>query len=334
MDRTKSDDFKGVFLALLIAAGAVLVVRSVPLVVAAVPLALAYALARGGYLQGGLVIAVCLLVAYLQSPMLCALLAAACVPPAVAAGYVIRKRLRFFNSVLAVSAAALSGLVMVAGALWLLSGLGPIDYLTEFFGRMLSVAGDAAVLSFYQMIRSADVLMGYATVNAVSGVSAQEALAAVQELFRQFINLYLVSYMVNMALLTGLLCVTVPRAIAKKRGMRVGIVPAFSEMALPRRFWLAYILSYLATIIGAGSGWPGFDLAEVTIHSIYSFVFVIQGLSFLDFLYKRRNMRTAGRYALHAVAVLLLGFILMFVGLVENIMKLRARMEPKGGTML
>ena len=45
-------------------------------------------------------------------------------------------------------------------------------------------------------------------------------------------------------------------------------------------------------------------------------------------------MRTAGRYALHAVAVLLLGFILMFVGLVENIMKLRARMEPKGGTML
>lgn len=321
-------------MALLIAAGAVLAVQAFPLVVAAVPLALAYALARGGYLQGGLVIALCLLVAYLQSPMLCALLAAACVPPAVAAGYVIRKRLRFFHSVQAVSAAALSGLVLCAGALWLISGQAPLDYATAFIGRLLSAAGDEAVLYFYQMLKSADVLMGYATASAVNGISAQAAAVAIQEMFRQYINLYLVSFMANVALLTGLLCVTVPRAIAKKRGMRVGTVPAFSDMALPRRFWLAYILSYLAAIIGASSGWPGFDMAEVTIHSIYSFVLTIQGLCFLDFVYKRRGMGVAGRNALHVVAFLIGGFILVFVGLIENIMGLRARMQQKGGMML
>lgn len=337
MDRTRSDDYKGVFYSLLLAAGAILMAPYFPLATVLVPLALAYALAGGGYLLGGLAAALCLFVGYLINPPLCALLAAAFLPPALAAGVVIRARLRFRHSVLAVSAAALAGAALSAGVLWLITGQGPVDYLSSLFVRLLSelgVLGEDPIRAFYQLFRYPDVVSGAITQSAVDAAPIDASIAIMGGMCRDFLNLHLVGYIIIYALLTGLLCVTIPRALAKRRGAPVADVPAFSEFALPRRFWAAFLVSYIAAFIGASSGWQRFDIAEITIYGVYSFVFAVQGLCFLDHLYKKRSMGTGARMTLHVLAMLFLGGeIPVFLGIIENMAGLRARLAQKGGTV-
>ena len=106
-------------------------------------------------------------------------------------------------------------------------------------------------------------------------------------------------------------------------------IPAFSEYELPNRFWLAYIISNLFAAIGASSGWQSFDVLEVTIYYAYAVILVAQGLSFLDFLYKTRNMRPGVRVILHVFATLILSSILVWIGLFENVLGMRKRISER-----
>ena len=69
-------------------------------------------------------------------------------------------------------------------------------------------------------------------------------------------------------------------------------IPPFAEFSLPRRFWLAFALSYLFAIIGSSYGWPGFAILEVTVLSIYGLVLSVQGWRFWT-LYQRNKMGKA-----------------------------------------
>jgi uncharacterized protein YybS (DUF2232 family) len=113
-------------------------------------------------------------------------------------------------------------------------------------------------------------------------------------------------------------------------------IPPFANFSLPRRFWLAFVLSYLFAVVGESLGWPGFEILEVTVLSIYGLVLSVQGLAFLDFLYQRNKMGKGVRVVLHALGLIIssmLGNLLMWLGLFENIANLRVRMDTKGGVV-
>lgn len=256
------------------------------------------------------------------------LLAAAFVPLAVAAGLVVRKRMRMRHGVLVTGGAALFGASAAVGVLWLYTGLGPIDYMTGRLEQLLTASGEPVVRALYGYVRFMDMLMGSAAQSAA--IPASEAAHIILEKFRGALNETLVGGMVIYALLAGLLGFAVTRAFVKKK-RKVAAVPAFSELALPPRFWLGYLLSSLAALVGVYSGWPSFDTLAQTISSVYGFVFTVQALSFLDFLYKRKHMQKAVRVLLHVAVTLFLGSLLVWVGLFENLANLRKRMDTEGG---
>jgi uncharacterized protein YybS (DUF2232 family) len=329
LDRTKSDGYKNVAAAFLVAAALILISTYFPPAAAVAAFVLAYAVAMWGKL--GMVVAfISFAISCFLDVKVTAFLAAAFLPQALAAGIVIKKRLRMRDSVMITSSAALAGYAAAFGVLWLFTGLGPIDYVVSRLGSFLGVLHDGLVGLVYQYTRAIDMFTGAITQAAVFSTPASEAIPIIQERLREFLNLNLVNAMLTYALLTGLLIFVITRVFVKKK-RKVVSVPPFSALTLPPRFWLAYLASYVFAFAGISFGWPSFQVAAITISGIYGFVFIVQALSFLDYLYKRRQMQTAVRVLLHVVVTLLIGNLLVWVGMFENMAGLRKRMDTEGG---
>ena|GEM_PF-1302529 len=349
MDRTKNEDYKSAVIVFLVAVALLLAVSNLPaqwdidltiLAVLVLPPLLGYIVASGGFSVGTLAVILCFAVGVTLNSKLSALLAAVSLPFAFTVGYVIRKKLRFRHSVMASVAAALAGMLLSIGALWLLTGQMPVDFIVGRLNSSFSSMADSEVNGLYQMIRSADLITGAITQSALNSTARVDAVAYIMNQFKEVLNYNLVSMIGTYALLMGLVGYLILHAMRKRRRADVIAIPPFSEFTLPGRFWLAFLLSYLFGVIGEGLGWPGFDILEVTVYSLYGLVLMVQGLSFLDFLYKRRHMSITVRVVLHTLVLFisaiaaLIGSLLMWAGLFENMAGLRKRMDTKGGALL
>ncbi len=349
MDRTKSEDYKSVLIAFLITAALVLGSTGLPaqygswlalLAVLAAPVLLGCAVAGGGFAAGGLAAVLCFAVGCVLDYKLSLLLAALSLPFAFAVGYVLRKKVRFRYSVIAASGAALAGTGLAIGVLWLMTGEMPVDFYIGRMDSIISSMSDAMVRDWYQLMRTTDLVTGAVTQTALDATGRSDAITYLLSQFREYINMGLVGMLGIYALLMGLVGYLIPHGVMKRRRLDVAAVPPFSEYALPNRFWLAFLLSYLFAAIGAGFGWRGFDILEVTVYTLYALILTVQGLAFLDYMYKRRNMGIAARIVLHVLAPLIsvlasmVGSVLMWVGMIENMANLRKRMESKGGTVM
>lgn len=329
MDRTKKDDYKNVAATFLIAVALILISIYLPLAAVVAVFVLAYAVAMWGKL-GIVMAAVSFAVGCLLDYKVTAFLAAAFLPAALAAGIVIKKKLRMRHSVMIISSAVLAGSAGAFGVLWLFTGLGPIDYVASLIGYVLGTLSDGLVQLVYLYTRFWDMITGAITQVAVLSTPASEAIPIILEQLRNFLNLNLVNAVLSYALLTGLLLFVITRVFVKKK-RKVVSVPPFSAITLPPKFWLAYLLSYLFAFAGTSFGWPNFEITAITISGVYGFVFIVQALSFLDYMYKRRKMQTAVRVLLHVVVALLIGNLLIWVGLFENMAGLRKRLDTEGG---
>ena len=331
MDRTKKDDYSAVAAVFFAAAVLILVSMYVPIAAVAAAFVLAYAVAMWGTL-GIVMTAVSFAVGCLLDVKLSVFLAAALIPLVLAAGLVVKRQLRMRHSVLITSGAALIALLAALGVLWLFTGLGPIDYIVSRFGAFLSTQSSGIIKLLYPYVRMMDMLTGAVSQSAVYATPISEAITVMQDKLREALNYSLVSGMVCYSLLMGLLGFVITRAFVKKR-RKVVKIPSFDALALPPRFWLAYLLSYLFAFAGISFGWTSFEVAAQTIIGVYGFVLTVQALSFLDYLYKRKHMAAAVRVLLHVVLTLLLSGILVWVGLFENMAGLRKRLDTEGGTV-
>ncbi len=328
MDRTKKEDYKGVILTYLMTSALLYAGLYMPILLIAAPFLLVYCVARyGPWLGGAAAILSFAAIGYFDLHT-AYIVAAAFLPAALTAGYMIRAKKRFFTSVAASVAAALAGVALVIAAVTLLTGKPFIESIVNYMGDRIASLGSEGVSSLYQAIRYTDVLTGAVTREAVLATSAPEAVRIMQEMISDTLNMWLITMIGIYSMLAGLLFYTIPRAIAKKR-IEVAPNPAFSDYALPKGFWIAFVLSYIFAAVGAGLGWKPFDMIEATVFNLYVFVFTVQALSFLDYIYKKRNMGTGARTVLHVLLVLILSFILFLLGIIENIFSIRKRMEEK-----
>jgi len=345
LDRIKNEDYKSVLVSSLIAIALLAALLGLPaikspdfviLAMLVLPPLFAFTVASGGYVLGALAMALCFAVGYALDSRLALILAAVCVPFAITAGYAFRKKLRLRHSVMASGAAALAGVLLGVGALWLMTGQMPVDFFSNQLQSSFSGLSDAEVLSLYQLVRIPDLLTGALTQAALDSASRADAVTYLVGQFREALNYHLVGLIGCYSLLIGLVGYLIPRALRKKLGDDVVAIPPFAEFSLPRRFWLAFALSYLFAIIGSSYGWPGFAILEVTVLSIYGLALSVQGLAFLDFLYQRNKMGKTARVVLHVLVLIIssmMGNLLMWLGLIENIANLRVRIDAKGGVV-
>lgn len=325
MNRIKKEEYKGVLLAFLLASGLIYLSLSAYFMLAAVPFVLVYAVARGGY--AGAVAAVLSFAAAAYFDLSAALnMAGAFLPVAFAAGYMIRAKKRFRDSVVVSIGAVFAGAALVIAIPMLTGGAQPVDRIVSWAQRALNAMGDKEISTLYQAVRYIDVMTGAITQQALVATPSAEAAAVMLGLLRDTLNIWFITITGIYSLLTGLLCCVIPRAAAK-RSMDLAPAPAFGDYALPKRFWLAYASSYLFAITGDSLGWKSFDIIGLTVYNLYAFVFSVQALSFFDHMYKKRGMGAGSRTMLHVVTTIVLSFVLVWVGIFENIFGLRKRME-------
>lgn len=296
----------------------------------ALPVALAYMAARFG-LAGGVAGAAALGVAGIFDPEAAVAFALLSLPVAVAAAQVIRRRTRFRDSAVCISVAALAGVALTFGYIWLLEGMLPAQYLISRAEALLASLGDSAVNLLYQGARSMDIASGALTQQAALATPRAQAVASLLGLLREAFNLLLVPAALAYSLLSGLVCYLAPRRGAKTSGFPVRAVPAFADYELPRGFWAAFLVSYAAALAGDSLKLTASGLLQPTITVVYAVVFIVQALSFADFLYRERGLKAGLRAALHAAAVLLFGGLLMWLGIFENMIGFRRRSQEKGG---
>jgi hypothetical protein len=328
LDRIKKEEYKSAGLAYLLTAGLLYAGIAVPLFLIAVPFVLVYAVVRGGFLTGGGAIALAFLTAAYFEPFAAAILAGAFLPVAFGTGYMIRSKRRFRDSVVVSSGLLLLGIVLAIALVSLLARETIADYIVNYFGNAVKGMGDAEIISLYQIVRASDLLTGAITQAALLSTPPAQAIVTMQGMLRDTLSVWFVTIIGLYSLLMGLLCYVIPRA-AVKRKTEVAPVPAFSDYELPRRLWLAFLLSYVSAMAGASFGWRSFDIVQITIYNLYAFVFSIQALSFLDYMYRKRNMGTGVRTVLHVLSAVILSMVLMWIGIIENIMSLRSRMEER-----
>ena len=333
MDRRKENGSSGLTVWVLVTAALAAASVHVMVLALALPLALTYTMMRFG--TAGTISGIAALgAAALFSPAYAAAFALAFIPVSVAAAISIRRKKRFQNSVIAASGAALAGVALAVGLLWLVRGITPADYALQRVGGIFAQLDDASVSFVYQWIRYPDIATGAITQQAVLFTPRAQAISVMLDMLREAVNTSIVPVMLIYSLLWGLLCYLIPHHAARRRGLPVIAVPAFSDYALPRRLWAAFLISYIAALAGDSLNLTPSGMLEPTIGAVYAFVFTVQALSFMDFFYKERGMRTGMRVALHTAAALLLGFMLMWVGIFENIIRFRDRMQEKGGAEL
>ncbi len=329
MDRKRGEEYKSAVITFLIASVLLYLGLFMPVIFLAVPFILVYSVVRCGYALGGAAAVLSFAAIGYFDLKAALLLAAAFLPVAFTAGYIIREKKRFRNSIIASCAALFAGTAIVIILITVFTGKPVIDYIVDYTGSSLRLLGDGEIKSLYQVVRYPDILTGAVTQEAVNSASPDKAITIIQQMIRDVLNLWFVSIVGIYCLLWGLLCYVIPRAYAKKRKVDVASVPAFSEYALPKRFWLAFLVSYLFALAGESFGWRSFDVLELTIYNIYAFIFTVQALSFLDFIYRKRNMGAGARGMLHVLITLILSFILVWVGIFENIAGLRRRMDER-----
>ena len=334
MDRNKKDEYSAALIAFMISAvllavipyfamGLVLVV---PIVV---PMLLIWAIVKSGYAVGGAAAlasfaAVCFIDARFYG-----LLALMLLPFIFAAAYALRSKKRLLHSVMISSAAALAGVVFAIGILQAITEMGIVDYTVDRLGQILPAYDDVTISYIYQMARAADLVSGAVTFDAVLATPTDTAIALIQDWVKDWLNLSLVLMLIIYAMSMGLGVYLIARSFTKKHGVAVADIPRFADFTLPRRFWLAAVVTTLAAMVGEDFGWPSFDLLSFTLLNAYAFVFSIQALSLLDFFYVSRNMGKGVRVLLHILALLIFGGLLMWAGLFENAFGIRKRLKER-----
>ena len=323
MNRIKKEDYKYALISYLASLALLYFGLELPLTVVFVPMVLIFAIARCGFWMGGAaaVLAFATFSPFFPKEML--ILAVVFLPVCLIAAYAIRAKKRFLHSVIYSGAAMIAGILLAMGMLIWLTGKQPVDFIVDYTSGNLQFLDDGQISSIYYTIRYPDIVSGAVTQEAVLSTSSADAIAKIQDILRETLNMILVASMAVFSMMAGLLYYIVPRAFAKKQKIDVAPIPAFSEFALPRRFWLAYLISYFGAAIGASLGWQSFDVLETTVDYAYSFAFVVQALSFIDFMYRRSNVKTGIRVALHILATVVFSGILVWIGLFENAAGLR-----------
>lgn len=329
MNGRKKEEYKAAIVCYLLSVFVSYIGLSFPFIFIVIPFALAYSVARGGYIKGGTAAVLSLITVWLFSAHASYLLAAAFLPVAFAAGYAIRSKKRMLYGFAITSAAAVVGAAMAIYILSLISGLSIIDFAVNDFTGAMKAQNQETLLLAYRTTRYSDLITGAVTQEALNAASASDAITFFQSKLKDVLNEYLVSIIGIYSLLGGFLAYVIPRKLCKDSGMDVVKIPAFSEYSLPKNFWLAFGLSWLAAIIGESAGLKSFGVLELTVVAVYSFMFLAQALCFLDFIYRRRGMTFGVRLLIHILAVLILGYFLAFIGLFENIMNLRRRMDER-----
>lgn len=131
------------------------------------------------------------------------------------------------------------------------------------------------------------------------------------------------------SLIYGVVIFLITRLVMKKLGFPVSAVLAFGDWTLPRGMAFGLIILLLISFLGGGLGIGNFEVIQYTITMLIFFLFTVLGLSVLWFFLKAGRVPSVLCWLLAILAILMVGFALPFLGLLDQLIHMRTRYKNK-----
>lgn len=309
----------------------------VSVIVAAVPGA--YLMAKRGYGWGLAMLAAGALACWAIGGAALAVFAAI-VPLVLTVAVCVRRKVRAFTSMAAAAAAAMVGVGLLVGIVYLVSGKDVITYLVDLYAAEIAQSEDAAVLG-YMLSRSgalsgelltSEQFMELMTQISELGIeeirafaTAEKQLAEIKTYLGGTVPTIVVSYGLYAAVVTYIL----GRVFVKISGREVAKMPPFSKFILPKQVSIYFVITYFLAIVPEIFGLEDFYLAGNILAAITGSILLLQGVSFVYYILEKLIRRKGVRIVLTLVAFIVLGQICMMLGLIEQIFRTRDKMEKR-----
>jgi len=249
-------------------------------------------------------------------------------PPLVAVSYALLQKKRTLAGVAVSTAAFAAGVGIVVAYVYFALKTDVISLISGYFENYVKANPGTARQMLY-LFNLQDILTGVKDMNVFLAMPETQAQQAAVSEMRASLTAYLPGLLAEYTLLAGLLNYVVARAVLKKRGVAVSPIPAFSDFRLPKGFFVGMAGVALVLLGAYLANLPGFPAVRDAVVTAYMLVFLVSGLSLIDYLLKRRNVAAGARVAVLAVVTALFysSWALALMGLFESVLKLKDRLD-------
>ena len=164
------------------------------------------------------------------------------------------------------------------------------------------------------------------------GISMGEFHNAIDDMM-EMIKSAFPSILTIFSLILSFINYSVSGVLLKRKGEDVRLFPSFSLWRLPRGAGRGFIAILIIAYIGNLSGIRNFDIVLMTITNIWVFVFGIQGLSVVDFFFKRAKINRVLRVIILVLVFVLVRQVAAFIGLIDQLLNVRRLQDDKNITL-
>ena len=157
----------------------------------------------------------------------------------------------------------------------------------------------------------------------------------VTEVFISQMQLMVPSALLIFSIVFGVLNFLVARLVLRKLRHEVPFVPEFSGWALPRGMGFGFLLLLLFSYIGSTIGIDNFHGVFLTVYSLVSFIFMVQGLAVLWYFLRAGKVPVPLRWVLMVLIYVILHMILTLnmgltvLGIADQVFRLRKAHQSK-----
>lgn len=257
-------------------------------------------------------------------------------PFLIAHVFCFERRVSFWHSaavhisVLAISQTAIMVILRsyVGGNLF----LGGADYLVQAVSQ--SPRGNDLLLSLYQLnilrlpegmvpainLTIAQVMMPLARIELLNGL---------RTIMENYLPMLISTLMVYSAVIAGVFGVAFPIAAAKKMKIETIDMESFNKWHLSSGAGIIVFLLGLGNLLSSGLPNSSLSLAGMMMSEAFFIIFAIQGAALMDFFQTRTAAHSSTRWLWPVIVFFVMPWLLMILGIADQILNFRGLRKPK-----
>jgi uncharacterized protein YybS (DUF2232 family) len=215
--------------------------------------------------------------------------------------------------------------IVISAAAVLVSSLLSMKMFSLFMGQSVLEYIEKSIRTFFtsNVIDFSRILDLYYKWNIIEQpMNTAEFIELFIGRLEQFVPFIPASLLV-FSLIFGNINFLISRLVLKKFRAEVPEIPEFSDWALPKGAGLGFLAMMVIVFIGNLLKVENFEVVFFTVSSLISFIFTIQGLSVAAFFLKTKKLSGFLKNLILVVVFMLIPMVLVTLGVLEQIFKLR-----------
>jgi hypothetical protein len=239
-------------------------------------------------------------------------------PVLLITGYIrgLGKRSDFYESILVSSGSVLVSSLLYLKAYSMIAGRSPFDTVWDFF-RLIFQIGAVNTEQILTIYHDMGIFKNFTTAEQLVNFMIGQMKQAIP------------AFLLISSMIYGMFLFFVIRYIFKRLSYDTPVIPPFEEWRLPRGMGFGLIILLLASFIGKWMDISNFEVVQLTVTALFSFLFTVLGLSVLWFFLKAGRVPAVIRWLLAILAMLIVSFVLPILGMLDHLFQMRLNYRNK-----